>query len=102
MPIPLRPTCRTARFSNCGRTHERPAKGAALAGTGEKRISKRWLIDLMLTAACWAAAAALIALRLTDQIHWLWWWLIAPLWAPVCAGLGGFATLALFERFRSI
>jgi hypothetical protein len=65
-----------------------PAKGAALAGAGEKRMSKRWLIDLVLTAACWAAGAALIGLRPTDQVHWSWWWITAPLRAPICAGPG--------------
>jgi hypothetical protein len=28
-------------------------------------------------------ALLFIALKLTDQIGWSWWWVTAPLWAPV-------------------
>jgi len=79
-----------------------PAKGAALAGAREKRMSKRWLIDLVFTAACWGAAAALIALQLTGQIDSSWWWITAPLWAPIGVGVGGFVGLALLERLKPL
>jgi len=42
-------------------------------------MSRSFRIDLVLTAGCWAAAS-LIALRLTGQIDWYWWWITAPLW----------------------
>ena len=41
-------------------------------------MSRTFWIDLVLTAGCWAAAASLIALRLTGQIDWYWWWITAP------------------------
>jgi hypothetical protein len=63
-------------------------------------MSKRWLIDLVLTAACWAAAAALIALRLAGRIDWPWWSVTSPLWAPIGVIAVGFAGHALFERVR--
>lgn len=29
-----------------------------------------------------------LALRLTDQIDWAWYWVAAPLWIPLAVGLG--------------
>ena len=65
-------------------------------------MSKRWLIDLMLATACWATAAALFGLQLTGYIDWPWWWITAPLWAPLAVAIGGFAGLALFQRLRPL
>ena len=42
-------------------------------------MSRSFRIDLVLTAGLWAAAASLIALRLTGQIDWYW---------PQCGSLG--------------
>jgi len=25
-----------------------------------------------------------ITLKLTDNIDWSWWWVLSPLWIPVC------------------
>ena len=63
-------------------------------------MSRSFGIDLVFTAGGWAAAASLIALRLTGQIDWFWWWITAPLWAPIGVGVGGFAGLALLERLK--
>ena len=60
------------------------------------------LIDLVLTIACWMAAATLIALRLTDVIDWAWQWITAPVWAPIVVIVGGYAAVALFGRLRRI
>ena len=32
-----------------------------------------------------------IALKLTDNIDWSWWWVLSPLW--ICAGLAALVTL---------
>ena len=29
-------------------------------------------------------AIAFIVLRLCDVIQWSWWWVLSPLWIPVC------------------
>ncbi len=31
-----------------------------------------------------------IILKLTNYIDWSWWWVLAPLWIPITAGLGVF------------
>lgn len=41
-----------------------------------------------------------IALKLTSQIDWSWWWVLAPTWAPaaffvVVLSIGGLATMTL-------
>jgi len=28
-----------------------------------------------------------ITLKLTEVIDWSWWWVLAPLWAPIAIGL---------------
>jgi hypothetical protein len=48
-------------------------------------------MDLLLTAACRAAAAALISLRLTGEVRWPWRWITAPLWAPIGISVASFA-----------
>jgi len=32
---------------------------------------------------CSALAVAFMILKITNFIHWSWWWVIAPLWVPV-------------------
>ena len=32
--------------------------------------------------------AVFLTLKLTDQIDWSWWWVLAPLWIPVAFGVG--------------
>jgi hypothetical protein len=29
-----------------------------------------------------------VGLKLTDNIDWSWWWVLAPLWMPIIAVLG--------------
>ena len=29
-------------------------------------------------------AVAFIVLKLTGTISWSWWWVLAPIWIPVC------------------
>ena len=65
-------------------------------------MGKGTLIDLVLTIACWAVAAALLALRLTGVIDWPWWWITAPVWLPIVLIVGGFAGVALLGRLRPI
>lgn len=36
-----------------------------------------------------------IALRLTDNIDWSWWWVLSPLWIPWAIVIGG-AAVAFF------
>ena len=31
---------------------------------------------------CSALTVLFVALRLCDIIHWSWWWVLAPIWAP--------------------
>ena len=28
--------------------------------------------------------ALFIGLKLTDTIHWSWWWVLSPVWIPLC------------------
>lgn len=32
--------------------------------------------------------AVFLTLKLTDQIAWSWWWVLAPLWIPAAFGVG--------------
>ena len=36
-----------------------------------------------------------LGLKLTNQIDWSWWWVTAPLWAPLALVLG-FALIVIF------
>lgn len=29
-----------------------------------------------------------VALKLTHVIDWEWWWVLAPFWIPIAAGIG--------------
>jgi hypothetical protein len=81
----------------------RPAKGAALAGGHwGLEMSKRWLIEMALTAACWLSVMALIVLRLLGETAWPWWWIIARLWAPIGAVGASFAVLAVLDQIRQL
>ena len=33
---------------------------------------------------CSVLALVFITLKLTDNIDWSWWWVLSPLWIPVC------------------
>lgn len=39
-----------------------------------------------------------MTLRLTEQIDWSWWWVAAPLWIPVAAGLLAVVVCVLFVK----
>src|SRR5690348_12266938 len=78
----FRSTCRTAPGRLLG-DRTRPAKGAALAGTAEEGIEQALADRPDAAATCWATAAALFGLQLTGYIDWPWWWITAPLWAPL-------------------
>lgn len=45
---------------------------------------------------CELLTVLFIALKLTHQISWSWWWVLCPLWLPVAAILSllGFVTVA--------
>lgn len=34
-----------------------------------------------------------IVLKLTNFISWSWWWVLSPIWIPLCIILGIFAIL---------
>lgn len=38
-----------------------------------------------------------IGLKLTDQITWSWWWVLAPLWSPFALYLLGTGLVLLGE-----
>ena len=63
-------------------------------------LSRRTLIDLVLTIMCWAAMTALLALQLAGAIHWPWWWIVAPLWLPVAIAGLAYAAFAMLERTK--
>ena len=31
---------------------------------------------------CSALTVLFVGLRLADVIHWSWWWVLSPIWAP--------------------
>lgn len=33
---------------------------------------------------CSVLTLVFITLKLTDNIDWSWWWVLSPLWIPVC------------------
>lgn len=39
-----------------------------------------------------------LGLKLTNQIDWSWWWVTAPLWAPIALVLG-FALIVIIIAF---
>jgi hypothetical protein len=43
-------------------------------------------------------AMLFIALKLTNYIDWSWWWVLAPLWAPISACIVVVALLSMFGR----
>lgn len=55
---------------------------------------------------CSLLCIVFIALKLTDNIDWSWWWVLAPLWIPWCVVLavlgivigGGFVFYFLQEK----
>jgi hypothetical protein len=74
-----------------------------LWGTPEDpEMSRLWLVEAGLTAACWLAVVALILLRVIGEIAWPWWWIAAPLWAPTSAVAAAFAGLAALEQVRRL
>ena len=40
-----------------------------------------------------------IALKLTEQIHWSWWWVFSPLWIPAVLLIVMLAIFTILERF---
>ena len=32
-------------------------------------------------------AIAFIVLKLTNVIAWSWWWVLSPIWIPICLGI---------------
>ncbi|GAA1053949.1 hypothetical protein [Dietzia natronolimnaea] len=40
-----------------------------------------------------AVLIVFVTFKLTDEIDWSWWWVLAPVWAPILA------VLALFVVF---
>lgn len=44
-----------------------------------------------------------VVLKLTDNIDWSWWWVLAPLWAPFTAvACGVFGAATMFFIFKTI
>ena len=41
----------------------------------------------------------LVGLKLTDYIDWSWWWVLTPLWLPLCV-VGVLAVIWLFLATR--
>jgi len=33
---------------------------------------------------CSLLAILFIALKLLDKINWSWWWVLSPIWIPIC------------------
>lgn len=36
------------------------------------------------TSVCELLTVAFVILKLTNVINWSWWWVLAPLWIPLC------------------
>ena len=97
-PSRISPSYRTAYVH--GRPHEAGERCGACRRQGE--ADEQALADRPGVHGCVLGRGGGAALQLTGQIDSSWWWITAPLWAPICVGVGGFAGLALFERFRPI
>ena len=43
-----------------------------------------------------------MTLKLTGDINWSWWWVTAPLWIPLAAGIAviGIGTLIAFILYK--
>lgn len=39
---------------------------------------------------------AFIVLKLTNMITWSWWWVLSPIWIPICLGIGIFAIIVVY------
>lgn len=46
-------------------------------------------------------AIVFITLKLTGYIAWSWWWVLAPLWAPLAVVLAIFAIIMIFAVILS-
>jgi hypothetical protein len=42
-----------------------------------------------------------IALKLTDQIQWSWWWVLAPAWGPPTLALALLAVAGIVRFFET-
>jgi hypothetical protein len=45
---------------------------------------------------CGLLAVLFIGLKLTHFIDWSWWWVLSPLWIPLCLALAILAVVLLF------
>ena len=57
-------------------------------------------INAVLTSCAGRWRRYLLALRLAGVLDWSWWWITLPLWLPIIVIVGGFAAVAMLERFR--
>ena len=44
---------------------------------------------------CGLLAIAFIVLKLCNVIAWSWWWVLAPIWIPVCLAVGVWVVLLI-------
>lgn len=41
-----------------------------------------------------------IVLKLTNNIHWSWWWVLAPIWMPILLIVLGLSIWLLVQFFK--
>lgn len=51
---------------------------------------------------CGLLAIAFIVLKLCKVISWSWWWVLAPLWAPVVTSIVFLIIAVLADTFKSL
>lgn len=45
-------------------------------------------------------AVAFVVLKLCKVIDWSWWWVLSPIWIPVCFVLSAITVFLIFSKRR--
>lgn len=51
---------------------------------------------------CGLLAVAFIVLRLCHVINWSWWWVLAPIWAPIVTAILFLGIIFITETIKSL
>jgi hypothetical protein len=42
--------------------------------------------------------ALFVGLKLTNYIDWSWWWILSPIWIPICLVIIGFGIFLILKK----
>jgi hypothetical protein len=50
-------------------------------------VTNKWVASSGGTDVCGALGVAFVVLKLCGVVNWSWWWVLAPFWMPLGAGI---------------